>query len=53
VNNTINAQYTISIDCPKKKLKRENCKKAKGDCPNRARLDPMVLETVRQGGWTA
>jgi hypothetical protein len=32
---TINAQYNISIDHPKKKLKGENCLKAKGDCPGR------------------
>ncbi len=25
-------QYTISIDCPKRKFKVENCMKAKGDC---------------------
>jgi hypothetical protein len=42
----------ISIDCPKKKLKRENGMKAKGDCLNRTFSDPMVLGTVKQGGWT-
>jgi hypothetical protein len=32
--HTINAQYTTSIDSPKKKLKGEICLKAKGVCPN-------------------
>jgi hypothetical protein len=49
---TINAHYTRSIDCPKKKLKGENCKKAKGDCPDRVCSDQMVRGTVSWGGWT-
>jgi hypothetical protein len=44
---TINAQNTISIDCPKKKLKGDNCMKTKGDCPDRVHSDQMVLGTVR------
>jgi hypothetical protein len=30
VYNTVNSQYKISIDLPKKKLNGENCMKAKG-----------------------
>jgi hypothetical protein len=33
-NCTINAKYKISIGRAKKKFKRENCMKAKGDCPD-------------------
>jgi hypothetical protein len=51
--HTINAQYVISIDCPEKKLKGENCMKAKGVCPDRVHSDQMVLGMVRRGGWTA
>jgi hypothetical protein len=54
VNNihTMNVQYTISIDRPKRKLKGKICMKAKGYCPNQVHLDQMVLGTVRRGGWT-
>jgi hypothetical protein len=48
----INAQYTMNIDNPRKKLKGVKRMKAKGDCPNRVHSDQIVLGTVRQGGWT-
>jgi hypothetical protein len=41
-------QYAISIDRPKKKLKGENCMKAKGDCPDQIHSDQMTLTTVRR-----
>jgi hypothetical protein len=49
---TINAQYTISMDGPEKKLEGENCMKAKGDCPGLVHSDQMVLGTIRRGDWT-
>jgi hypothetical protein len=49
---TINAQYTRSIDCPKKKLKGKICMKSTEDCSGQIRSDQMVLRTVRQGGMS-
>jgi hypothetical protein len=40
------------IDHLKKKLKRGNCMKAKGDCPDQVLSDQIFLGTVRQVGGT-
>jgi hypothetical protein len=45
---TINAQYTISIDCPEKKIKGKNCMKAKGGL---SRLSPRGWEAGLCEWW--
>ncbi len=44
---TINAQYTIHVNHPKKSLKGEFAK-TKGNCPDRVHSDQMVLGTMRK-----